>query len=151
MRSKGRINLHFNMHKQLTSDCRFKQKSKELWVSLRTPQQFALWYPIMSNVAALAASKIVPEHDVPGLQQFKEKVRIPNLHLSVDESTLHLSGSSKDIYPLLPFLADPDFFGFSRVDASSYQLELEDAKAAQQSVQDLKELCNLYGWLIDVE
>ena len=91
---------------------RYKDTFKELWCQLRTPEQFSQWYSVFSRVASMAKASICAENQVNGLATFKEKYVQPQLRLSIDNLTLHLTGSRKDFFPLVPFLEDANFFAF---------------------------------------
>ena len=64
------------------------------------------------------------ENKVNGLATFKEKYVQPQLRLSIDNLTLHLTGSRKDFFPLVPFLEDETFFGFSNDGNTNYTLDV---------------------------
>ena len=122
-----------------------------MWCPLRTPEQFAQWYQIFVQVATQASASIVSELNVPGLATFKKGYTQPQLQLQIQDLTLLLQGSRRDLYPLLPFIEDPAFFGFEIEVDGGYKLELEAAEIVKETVEDLKDMCNTWGWLLDVQ
>ena len=94
----------------------------------------------------MANASICAEDKVDGLATFKEKFVQPQLQLSIDDLTLNLTGSRKDFFPLVPFLEDANFFGFSNDGNGNYTLDVDSTDIVKETVADLKDLCQTWGW-----
>ena len=98
----------------------------------------------------MANASICAEKNVNGLADFKEKYVQPKLQLSIDNLKLILTGSRKDYYPLMPFLEDESFFGFSTDGNGNYTLDVDSTAVVKETVADLKDLCQTWGWLLTI-
>ena len=49
----------------------------EHWTQIRTPEQFAIYYNCIKEVAAEAKAGLVPMNNVAGLDGFKQLYRVP--------------------------------------------------------------------------
>ena len=98
----------------------------------------------------MANASICSENNVKGLDVFKEKYVQPKLQLSIDNLQLILTGSRKDFYPLVPFLEDASFFGFSSDANGNYTLDVDSTAIVKETVADLKDLCQTWGWSLDI-
>ena len=98
----------------------------------------------------MAKASICAENQVNGLATFKQKYVQPQLRLSIDNLTLHLTGLRKDFFPLVPFLEDETFFGFSNDGNTNYTLDVNSTDIVKETVADLKDLCQTWGWMLTI-
>ena len=112
---------------------------------MRTPEQFSQWYSVFARVASMAKASICAEDQVNGLATFKEKYVQPQLQLSIHNLTLNLAGSRKDFFPLVPFLEDANFFGFSNDGNGNYTLDVDSASVVKETVADFGKSCAKHG------
>ena len=97
----------------------------------------------------MANASICAEDKVDGLATFKEKFVQPQLQLSIDDLTLNLTGSRKDFFPLVPFLEDANFFGFSNDGNGNYTLDVDSTSIVKRNGGRFERLVSNTG--LDVE
>ena len=120
----------------------------EHWTQIRTPEQFAIYYDFIKEVAAEAKAGLVPMNNVAGLDGFKQLYRVPVIECEIDALSIRLSGESSDLYGLAAFLDDADGLAFTKVEAG-FQKSTFDKDELKATIEDLEELTALWGWQLN--
>ena len=120
----------------------------EHWTQIRTPEQFAIYYDFIKEVAAEAKAGLVPMNNVAGLDGFKQLYRVPVIECEIDGLSIRLSGESSDLYGLAAFLDDADGLAFTKVEAG-FQKSTFDKDELKATIEDLEELTALWGWQLN--
>ena len=120
----------------------------EHWTQIRTPEQFAIYYDCIKEVAAEAKAGLVPMNNVAGLDGFKQLYRVPVIECEIDGLSIRLSGESSDLYGLAAFLDDADGLAFTKVEAG-FQKAVFDEDELKATIEDLEELTALWGWQLN--
>ena len=129
-------------------NCSWMPTMFEHWTQIRTPEQFAIYYDCIKEVAAEAKAGLVPMKNVAGFDGFNQLYRVPIIECEVDGLSIRLSGEASDLYGLAAFLDDADGLAFTRVEAG-FQKSTFDEDELKATIEDLEELTELWGWQLN--